>query len=231
MLEAPNDGDSGGIAGGQNYSQSYDGGAISGGNWTDYGGSGGAIGGYNLPGTSNYSGYTGVGSGSGYNSFTPALPNVAAPGVGVINNANFILTELRAGLISKDQVANVVAWIHAQLISLFGTKDKSLKQYQATAIDLGQQIQNAADSVLSQQSVVTPTPTTPTETPTQTQSILDQLKSLLSGGTPSADTFEAPANLYSVTPNSNQGSTSNMPKILILVAVIAAGYFLYKKYA
>ncbi len=229
----------GGIYGGQNYG----GGNISGGNLNDYGGAGGAIGGYNLDGTANYSGYTGVGSGSGYNSFTPTnlnlsiLPNVAAPGVGVINNAQFVLAQLQSGLVPKTQVSNIVAWIHTQLISLFGTKDKSLKQYQGQAIALGQQIQNAADTVLMQNGVTSTDVTPIVETTagfgeTTTKSILEQLSALLGGGAPTAANFEAPPNLYQVTPNSQTtGSNNNMSKILILVAVIAAAYFLYKKYA
>lgn len=80
-------------------------------------------------------------------------------------------------------------------------------------------------------SISTPTTSTSGGDTSTGQSILDQLSNLLSGGTPSATSFEAPSNLYQVNPSQQTGSTNTMPKLLILVAIAVGAYFLYKKYA
>lgn len=102
--------------------------------------------------------------------YAPPLPGVA-PGPGVITNAQFALQALQSGQVPKEQVSSWVASIHSQLISLFGTDDKSLKQYQGQAQSLGEQIQAAANAVLAGPDPATPDTTTTPGNPPGTVSV------------------------------------------------------------
>lgn len=138
----------------------------------------------------------------------------------------------QASYSGHNYVGNVYAQGGQYYLNLNG--DTSLITQTATGIETVNQTNPSAGFVdyLGGNGAPIATPTTTTSGDTSTgQSILDQLSSLLSGGTPSAASFEAPPNLYQVNPSQQQENSNIMPKLLILVAIAVGAYFLYKKYA
>lgn len=240
------------------------GGGFDAGNPNSYGGTGGAVGGFSPSFAANLSGYTGVGSGVGYNRFTPQLTTSAPVDVlepvtnnpissafpdwlkgiftGIFNKLPVLLnfgndgSSASANVAGHNYVGNVYTQNGNYYLNLNG--DTSLITRTATGIEttnLTSPNNGFVDYLGGNSLSPTPTPTTsttPTNTTTSAQSILDQLSSLLGSGTPSSASFQAPPNLYQFTPtNQTQGSTSMLPKILIIGAIIFGAYWMYKKYA
>jgi hypothetical protein len=230
-----------------------------GGGGGDYSGAGGYVGGYSPAGTGNLSSYTGVGSASGYQSFTPLggggwqglgnlpfnIPSKPYKGLGgITSGGNTLLGILQSifGQYQQGQISNVEALSEATQLS--GMLGNSSVFYQAqhgkdasALANFKTQAQGIVASIATWVAPTAPTttPTTPdpqTDNPTTATDILTQLQGILNGGgAPSSTNFNAPPNLYQVTPNQSTGSGSSMQKIIIMAVVAVAAYFLYKKYA
>lgn len=175
--------------------------------------------------------------------FTPyrGLSAISSGGSQLISTLNSIFSRYTSGDLTLAD-----AYSNAQRITGYlsdsnvfyqaqrGDDANALMRFKRQAYDILRAITGWEPTITEPTTPTNPTTPNPTDIPIEVpQSILNILASLV----PSEKTkIDQPANLYSFAPTggsstNSSGSSNIMRNVLLLVAVAAVAYFLYKKYA